>query len=121
MQFIQDLPIEILRIILKSLDPLSIKNCMLTCNKWKEVIAHYIFQPYLRKLVIDENLKFNLKQKIKRKGWTYDCIDYDLITALYKELRFYKGMLFIFSKIRKFAVQKFNWCFSKVKGHMLIL
>lgn len=106
MHLIQDLPIEILRIILKSLDPLSIKNCMLTCNKWKEVIAHYIFQPYLRKLVKDENLKFSLKRKIKRKGWIYDCIDYDLITALYKELRFYKGKLFIFSKIRKIAVQK---------------
>ena len=87
----QDLPIEILKIIFKNLDPISVKNCSTTCVRWKEIVAHYIFQPYLQNLVNDENLSLGQKQKIKKKGWTHDCVDYNLIICIYEELKFFKG------------------------------
>ena len=91
MVLFQELPIEILKIIFKKLDPISVKNCSITCIRWKEIVAHYIFQPYLQKLASDEDLKLSLKQKLSQKGWTHDCVDYDLIIALYEELKFFKG------------------------------
>ena len=92
MVLFQDMPIEILKIIFKKLDPISVKNCSITCHRWKEIVAHYIFQPYLQKLASDEDLKLSLKQKLSLKGWTHECVDYDLIIALYEELKFFKGM-----------------------------
>ena len=91
MASIQDLPIEILKKIFKNLDPISVKNCSITCMGWKEIVAHYIFQPYLQELAIDENLSLSLKQKIRKKGWNHDCVDYNLIIALYEEFKFFKG------------------------------
>ena len=85
----QDLPIEILRTIFKNLDPRSVKNCSITCNRWKEVVAHYIFQPYLQRLAKDENLKLSLRQKLKKNGWTPDCVDYNLIITLYEYFLLY--------------------------------
>ena len=91
MASIQDLPIEIVKKIFKNLDPISVKNCSITCMGWKEIVAHYIFQPYLQELAVDENLSLSLKQKIRKKGWTHDCVDYNLIIALYEEFKFFKG------------------------------
>ena len=91
MASIQDLPIEIVKKIFKNLDPISVKNCSITCIGWKEIVAHYIFQPYLQELAVDENLSLSLKQKIRKKGWTHDCVDYNLIIALYEEFKFFKG------------------------------
>ena len=85
----QELPTEILKTIFKNLDPASVKNCSITCIRWKEVVAHFIFQAYLQKLANDEDLKLSVKQKLKQKGWTHDCVDYDLIIMLYEELKMY--------------------------------
>jgi len=97
MASIQDLPIEIVKKIFKNLDPISVKNCSITCMGWKEIVAHYIFQPYLQELAIDENLSLSLKQKIRKKGWTHDCVDYNLIIALYEEFKFFKARILVTS------------------------
>ena len=91
----QELPTEILKTIFKNLDPTSVKNCTITCKRWKEVVAHYIFQTYLQHLSKDEDLKLSVKQKLTQKGWTHDCVDYDLIITLYEELKFYKGIFLL--------------------------
>ena len=87
-----DLPTEILKEIFKKLDPSSVKNCSITCVRWMEIVAHYIFQPYLQKFAEDENLSLSIKKKLRKKGWTHECIDYGLIIALYEEYKFFKGM-----------------------------
>ena len=92
----QELPTEILKTIFKYLDPRSVKNCSITCKRWKEIVAHYFFQTYLQKLSNDEDLKLSVKQNLTQKGWTHDCVDYDLIIALYEELKFYNGKAIFF-------------------------
>ena len=71
---------------------------------WKEIVAHYIFQPYLQELAVDENLSLSLKQKIRKKGWAHDCVDYNLIIALYEEFKFFKGNA-KFNKFRQIIIK----------------
>ena len=119
MASIQDLPIEILKKIFKNLDPISVKNCSITCMGWKEIVAHYIFQPYLQELAIDENLSLSLKQKIRKKGWNHDCVDYNLIIALYEEFKFFKGNA-NFNKFRqRISFQMFFLIFSFQQEYLL--
>ena len=118
MTSIQDLPIEIVKKIFKNLDPISVKNCSITCIGWKEIVAHYILQPYLQELAVDENLSLSLKQKIRKKGWTHDCVDYNLIIALYEEFKFFKGNA-NFNKFRQIISFQMFLIFSFQQEYLL--
>ena len=78
--------------IYKYLDPIGVKNCSKACIGWIEIVAHYIFQPNLQELAVDENLSLSLQLNIRKKCLTCDCVDSNLIIAHYKEFKIFKGI-----------------------------
>ena len=73
----------------------------------KEIVANYIFQPYLQELAIDKNLSLSLKLKIGQKWLTYDCMGNNSFIAIYEEFKFFKGNT-KFNRFRKrISFQKF--------------
>ena len=85
---IEDFPKEILAKILKMISNVDAENCLKACPKWRDLIIHYIFGPYLCKIVRN-NLP--LRNTLIDEGWTEDCEDYDLIISLYKRFKSCKG------------------------------
>ena len=77
--------------IYKNLDPIGAKNCSKSCIGRIEIVDHYIFQPNLQELTIDENLSMSLKLKIEQKCLPYDCVDNNSFIAIYEEFKFFKG------------------------------
>ena len=85
---IEDFPKEILAKIFKMISNVDAENCLKACEKWRDLIIHYIFGPYLCKIVRN-NLP--LRNTLIDEGWTEDCEDYDLIISLYKRFKSCKG------------------------------
>ena len=77
--------------IYKYLDPIGVKNCSKACIGWIEIVAHYIFQPNLQELAIDESRSLSLKLNTEKKCLPYDCVDNNLFIAICEEFKFFKG------------------------------
>ena len=87
---IQDLPDEVIGLILKYLNRSDIASCSATCQRWNQIIPQLIYGPYLRKKAKNNE---DLNKILKVQGWTKDCSDHDLIVKLYKKHKLYSSKL----------------------------
>ena len=86
----ENLPTEIIRSIFQYL-PFKdvVDNCLITCNKWQNIVIQYFLCPQLR---IFAKLNGKLRHKLNKNGWSDNCTNNALILSLWREFEPYKGM-----------------------------
>ena len=88
---VDQLPMEVLVLIFKFLNLSDIfENCSNTCKIWREIIAQFFLQPYLKILT---RLDSDLRDKLHDNGWTEQCFDNDFLYETYEKITSYKGIL----------------------------
>ena len=85
---IQDLPDEVIGLILKYLNRSDIASCFATCQRWNQIIPQLIYGPYLRKQAKNNE---DLNNVLREQGWTKDCNDHDLLVKLYQKHKLYSS------------------------------
>ena len=63
---IENMPPEVMELILKQLAHKDFKNCLNTSIRWKELTVHFCLKPHLKRLA---NLDTNLKNTIQGEFW----------------------------------------------------
>ena len=86
----ENLPTEIIILIFQHL-PLNdvVDNCLITCNKWQNIVIQYFLSPQLK---IFAKLNGKLRHDLCNNGWSDDCSNNDLILSLWREFEPYKCM-----------------------------
>ena len=84
---IDDLPEEVLLLILRNLSLHEIVKCSKICQRWREIVAQGILRPELLKYA---NANEHFKIDITERGWTEECQDTDLILFLYRKYHSYE-------------------------------
>ena len=84
----ENLPTEIIILIFQHLPLIDVvDNCLITCNKWQNIVIQYFLCPQLR---IFAKLNSKLRHDLCNNGWSDDCTDNDLILSLWREFEPYK-------------------------------
>ena len=79
---IENLPPEIMEMILIQLKHKDFEKCLKTSVRWKELAVHFCLKPHLKKIAkLDEELKTTLQEEASSKQYN----DTDQILALYKK------------------------------------
>ena len=95
---VDHLPIEVLILVFKFLNLSDIfENCSKTCKIWREIIAQFFLQPYMKILA---RLDSDLRDKLYDSGWTEQCFDNDFLYETYEKITSYKG---IYSSVYKYT------------------
>ena len=86
----ENLPTEIIILIFHHL-PLKdvVDNCLITCNKWQNIVTQYFLCPQLR---IFAKLSGKLRRELYKNGWSDNCTNTSLILSLWRKFEPYQSM-----------------------------
>ena len=85
----ENLPTEMIILIFEYL-PLNdvVNNCLITCNKWKDIVIEYFLCPQLKIFV---KLSGKLKHELQINGWSDSCTGNALVLSLWRKFEPYNG------------------------------
>ena len=94
---VDHLPIEVLILVFKFSNLSDIfENCSKTCKMWREIIAQFFLQPYMKILA---RLDSDIRNKLYDNGWSEQCFDDDFLYETYEKITSYKGIIVLIYKI----------------------
>ena len=113
---IEDLPPEIMGLILKKLKRKDYNNCLKTSIRWRELTVHYCLNSYLKKIAKHDE---DLKNTLLEEGWieNSDGNAIDLILALYKKFESYTPRVLIITG-KPFNIEIIDLVNPKIKNEL---
>ena len=92
---IEELPTEVLVLILNNLDLADIvENCSETCQRFRFISTQFFLQPELVRLASENE---ELRLELQDEGWTEDCQNGELIIELHEKFYYTQGRILVIS------------------------